>query len=166
MTLFQFEQDFADSLRCIPMTLRLKLDLCGIKLKLHQWAKFSLEERRKCVDWPSESPQDLEELRNHLRHLVRSICHEEAQEIPIDPQPEWQNPNQIPMAVQQKAQDLGIRLALDFWRNLHDIQRFALLKLSRSHHENKNFLPALREFGLKMARDGDCSYCKLPGSDR
>ncbi|HIK21084.1 MAG TPA: nitrate reductase associated protein [Synechococcus sp. M44_DOE_062] len=161
MALFQFEQDFADSLRCIPMSLRLKLDLCGIKLKLHQWAKFPLEERWKCVYWPSESPQDLQEFRSYLRQLVRSTCHEEVQEIPIDPQPEWQNPHQIPTAVHQKTQDLGIQLTLDFWRNLQDIQRFALLKLSRSHHENKNFLPALQEFGLKMARDGDNSYGQL-----
>ncbi|WP_439648941.1 nitrate reductase associated protein [Leptolyngbya ohadii] len=28
------------------------------------------------------------------------------------------------------------------------MQRFALIKLSRSQHENKNFLPALREFNL------------------
>ncbi len=44
---------------------------------------------------------------------------------------------------------MGIQLTPDFWRSLQDIQRFALLKLRRSHHENKNFLLALREFGLK-----------------
>jgi hypothetical protein len=26
--LFKFESDFVDSLRCIPMVVRLKLDLC------------------------------------------------------------------------------------------------------------------------------------------
>ncbi|MEN9210118.1 MAG: nitrate reductase associated protein [Thermostichus sp. DG02_2_bins_29] len=40
-------------------------------------------------------------------------------------------------------------ISLDFWKNLEDLQRFALIKLSRSNHENKNFLPALQEFGLK-----------------
>ncbi|WP_414520046.1 nitrate reductase associated protein [Synechococcus sp. H55.10] len=54
------------------------------------------------------------------------------------------------MSVQQKAQDIGIQLTPDFWRSLQDIQRFALVKLSRSHHENKNFLPALQEFGLEL----------------
>jgi len=33
---FEFEADFVDSLRCIPMHVRLKLDTC-IKLKLAQW---------------------------------------------------------------------------------------------------------------------------------
>jgi len=31
---FQFEADFVDSLRCIPMQVRFKLATCGIKLKL------------------------------------------------------------------------------------------------------------------------------------
>jgi hypothetical protein len=31
---------------------------------------------------------------------------------------------------------------------LTPLQRFALIKLTRSQHENNNFLPALIEFGL------------------
>ncbi len=149
MSLFQFEQDFADSLRCIPMSVRLKLDLCGIKLKLHQWAKFSPEQKQECVNWPWQTPEDIEEFGSHLRQLIRSTCHEEAKEVYPEPQPEWQNTERIPQSVQEKAEELRIQITLDFWRNLQDIQRFALIKLSRSNHENKNFLPALQEFGLK-----------------
>jgi Conserved nitrate reductase-associated protein (Nitr_red_assoc) len=35
---------------------------------------------------------------------------------------------------------------VDQWATLTPDQRFALLKLSRSNHENRNFLPALKEF--------------------
>ncbi len=149
MSLFQFEQDFADSLRCIPMSVRLKLDLCGIKLKLHQWGQFSTQQKQQFVSWPWQTPEDIEQFGSHLRQLIRSTCHEEAKEIPPDPQPEWQNIERIPQSVQEKAEELRIQITLDFWRNLQDIQRFALIKLSRSNHENKNFLPALQEFGLK-----------------
>jgi hypothetical protein len=34
------------------------------------------------------------------------------------------------------------------WAALSPLQRFALIKLSRSSHENSNFLPALKEFQL------------------
>jgi len=34
------------------------------------------------------------------------------------------------------------------WKNLNSLQRFALIKLTRGGHENENFIPALREFGL------------------
>ena len=150
MSLFQFEQDFADSLRCIPMSVRLKLDLCGIKLKLHQWGQFSAQQKQQCVNWPFQTPQDIEQFGRHLRQLIYSTCHEEAKEIPPDPQPEWQNTERIPVSVQQKAEELKVQITLNFWKNLQDLQRFALIKLSRSNHENKNFLPALQEFGFNL----------------
>lgn len=34
------------------------------------------------------------------------------------------------------------------WAALLPLQRFALVKLARSRHENENFVPAMREFGL------------------
>ena len=41
--LFDFERDFAGSLRCIPMVARQKLDIVGIKLSLRQWSRFTHE---------------------------------------------------------------------------------------------------------------------------
>ena len=35
-----------------------------------------------------------------------------------------------------------------FAGRLHQLERFVLVKLSRDHHDNLNFVPALREFGL------------------
>jgi hypothetical protein len=43
---------------------------------------------------------------------------------------------------------MGVNITLKQWQNLTPLQRFALLKLSHSSHENKNFLPALREFKI------------------
>jgi hypothetical protein len=34
------------------------------------------------------------------------------------------------------------------WIALSDLQRFALIKLSREGHKNEHFLPAVEEFGL------------------
>jgi hypothetical protein len=41
---FAFENDFVDTFRCIPMIVRYKLDTCGIKLKLPEWVKLSVDE--------------------------------------------------------------------------------------------------------------------------
>jgi hypothetical protein len=49
---FQFEADFVDSLRCIPMQVRMKLDTCGIKLKLTHWHQFTQQERQALVEMP------------------------------------------------------------------------------------------------------------------
>jgi len=50
--------------------------------------------------------------------------------------------------VQEKASELGVALTLTQWATLSADQRFALIKLSRSAHEHRNFLPALWEFQI------------------
>jgi hypothetical protein len=55
MTFFQFEADFVESLRCVPMQVRYKLDTCGVKLKLPDWNHFSQAERQQLVELPCET---------------------------------------------------------------------------------------------------------------
>jgi Conserved nitrate reductase-associated protein (Nitr_red_assoc). len=48
---YAFEQDFIGSWRCIPLCVRRKLDLAGVKLKLSHWLAMSQEQRQVLVDW-------------------------------------------------------------------------------------------------------------------
>jgi hypothetical protein len=43
---FGFEADFTSDLRCIPMAVRRKLDLAGVKLKLQHWSELGDAERQ------------------------------------------------------------------------------------------------------------------------
>ncbi|NJM47932.1 MAG: nitrate reductase maturation protein NarM [Alkalinema sp. RU_4_3] len=147
MTFFQFEQDFVESLRCIPMLVRYKLDSCGIKLKLHQWGAFSQADRQTLVSHPCDG-HSIEVYRDLLIAMIYDRTGETASELAIDPSPPWLDPTTIPTSVQTKAESVGVALRLQQWATLKPIQRFALIKLSRSTHENNNFLPALQEFGL------------------
>jgi hypothetical protein len=54
----------------------------------------------------------------------------------------------MPVTLQEKAQEIGITITLTQWENLTPLQRFALIKLSRPGHENKNFPRAIIEFNL------------------
>lgn len=148
MTLFQFEDDFVQSLRCIPMQVRLKLDTCGVKLKLAHWHELSLEERSALVEMPCDTEMEANAYRVYLQELVVRYTGEPAKELEIDPHPPWRNQEQVPSAVQSKAQSLEMVITTDQWAHLTPVQRFALLKLSRPSHENRNFLPAAKEFNL------------------
>jgi hypothetical protein len=143
---FVFEADFVDSLRCIPMLVRLKLDTCGIKLKLNQWNQFSQEERQTLVERPCNTEETTQEYRQFLRQLVQKHTGESATDLPVEENPPWMDNQNIPDSVRSKAQEFGIEITSHQWENLLPVQRFALIKLSRSSHENKNFIPALREF--------------------
>ena len=148
MSYFQFESDFVDSLQCIPMLVRMKLDNCGVKLKLVHWNQFSQAERQRLVDLPCQTDAETRAYKNFLQDLVTQKTGRSAKELAIDPHPPWLNDATIPQDVQTKAKELEIDLSLSQWSSLTPAQRFALIKLSRPSHENKNFIPALQEFGV------------------
>jgi hypothetical protein len=145
---FQFEADFVKSLRCIPMQVRYHLDMCGIKLKLPQWEKFDLADRQQLADHPTNNAAEIQNYRDLLVEMIRSRTGETATELPIDPAPPWSDMTVIPAAIQSRCSSAGLEISLEQWSGLSSLQRFALLKLSGSSHEQNNFVPALREFGL------------------
>ncbi|HEY9700854.1 MAG TPA: nitrate reductase associated protein [Allocoleopsis sp.] len=145
---FQFEGDFVDSLQCIPMSVRLKLDTCGIKLKLNQWNHFNREQRQVLIELPCNNSEEINTYRERLQELILGQTGTAASELPIDDHPQWLNTETIPIEVQEKAQEFNVNISLEQWEKLQPLQRFALIKLSRSSHENSNFLPAFKEFDL------------------
>ncbi|MGA7954883.1 MAG: nitrate reductase associated protein [Gloeobacterales cyanobacterium] len=145
---FQFEADFVEALRCVPMGVRLKLDTCGIKLKLSEWNKFSREQRKVLVEMPCQTDEEVNAYREHLQHLVLASTGHLPTKLTIEPHPEWANNTVIPSSVREQTKTLNVTFTLDQWAKLTPLQRFALIKLSRSDHENHNFLPALEEFHL------------------
>jgi hypothetical protein len=143
---FGFEADFVDSLRCIPMVVRFKLDTCGIKLKLAAWNHFNESERSQLVVLPCQEAAEIAAYRDYLGELIVRHTGEPPSNLPIDDHPAWLRDREIPMEVQEKARTFD--LTISQWANLTPLQRFALIKLTRSQHENTNFLPALQEFGI------------------
>ncbi len=148
MTFFDFEADFVDSLRCIPMIVRLKLDTCGVKLKLAEWNHFTQPECEQLVELPCEQPVEVDAYKEYVSKLIFQHTQNEASLLSIDPQPPWLNDREIPSSITIKASESQVKISLAQWANLTPLQRFALIKLTRSQHENNNFFPALTEFGL------------------
>lgn len=149
---FQFESDFVESLRCIPMQVRYKLDSCGVKLKLAHWNHFTPDDRALLVQLPCQTSAEAQAYRDRLHQIVAERTDLPVSDLPIDPNPEWLQAS-IPTSVQQKAQEFAVEITPAQWQALTPLQRFALIKLSRSGHENRNFLPALTEFHLLASSD-------------
>jgi hypothetical protein len=145
---FNFEADFVASLRCIPMQVRYKLDTCGIKLKLADWHQMSQAEREALVELPCTTETEIQSYRHSLEQLIFNRTGIPATQLPIDSDPAWMNSANVPASVLEQAQDIGITFTTQQWESLTPLQRFALIKLSRSGHENKNFPRAMAEFHL------------------
>lgn len=146
---FAFEADFARDFRCIPMVVRFKLDRVGIKLSLKQWTKIGYSNRRLLAELPCNS---LGETADYHRALVSMIERNSSGPIvtlPLDPAPSWADCMNVPDEVAAQASNAGVNPPTAAqWLKLDALQRFALVKLARSNHDNHNFAPAMCEFGI------------------
>ena len=146
---FNFEEDFIEkNVRCIPMIVRFKMDAAGIKLKLADWSKFKPEERIKLAVMPAATEEELFLYYSHLSQLVEKYTNSKATALAVASKPDWANLQNIPVMLDQKAKEFNLILTQEKWRTLTSLQRFALLKLCKPGHENKNFPKAIKEFNL------------------
>jgi hypothetical protein len=144
---FGFEADFTGDLRCIPMAVRRKLDLAGVKLKLQHWSELPENERGALLAW-ADDPAAIEALRKHLLARTASLSAGQAKELPRPVGEPWQQGERLPEVLAASCEQLGLELLPGGWAELSELQRFALVKLSHPGHEHRNLPRALAEFGL------------------
>jgi hypothetical protein len=152
--LFAFEADFVASLRCIPMAVRFKLDRAGIKLSLRQWSRFTRDDRQRLLAQACATPTEVEAYRDLLVELVADRAREAAKHLVDPPTDLWAQAPSVPGRVRDYAYSVGVHPPSDTqWAGLTILQRFVLAKLTRDNHDNVNFVPAMREFGLSPNAD-------------
>ena len=141
---FAFEQDFIGNWRCIPLCVRRKLDLSGVKLKLNHWLALTQDQRQQLVDWP-DTTDALHQLRDHLRQCTASMPDGRAKDLdPVTAAP-WQQVDQLPEEVADAAAARGVELTSTHWREIRELDRFALCKLVRPGHDHHNLAAAFNE---------------------
>jgi hypothetical protein len=147
--IFAFEQDFAGSLRCIPMIARFKLDLAGVKLTLRQWSQLDRPTRERLAHAGCWTAEEISNYRSTLIDDIRVQTDEPPKLFEPDPAPVWSDDARTAEAVVGWCARIGVAPPTDAqWRALSNLQRFTLTKLTRAGHDNDNFYPALVEFGL------------------
>jgi hypothetical protein len=146
---FDFEEDFVGAnIRCIPMVVRFKLDIAGIKLKLSEWSRFTAIDRLQLMQKFCMTDTQIASYRRYLQELIRVRTGKQATDLAIEKYPAWERCDGVPSELNEKAAEFNLNISEHQWRQLSNLQRFALLKLCRPGHENKNFARAIEEFGL------------------
>jgi hypothetical protein len=146
---FRFEVDFGGSLRCIPMSVRMKLDQAGIKLSLKQWNRIPPAERRELVERSCETAAETHAYREYLAKVIESHTRSPVEFVAVEASPPWADGGAVPERICEWARGVGVAPpTMRQWAALAPLQRFALFKLTRPGHSNENFLPAMREFSL------------------
>ena len=147
--IFEFERDFAGTMRCIPMAVRFNLDLCGIKLSLKQWSRFGREKRTGLAHELCVTDEQIHTYRNKLVAFIEALPGQKVTYLEDKLELPWDDVRQVPSQILSFAASSNIHgIEWRMWSRLTRLQRFAIYKLTRSSHDNNNFAPALREFGL------------------
>jgi hypothetical protein len=145
---FAFEGDTHASLACVPLVVRRKLDLAGLKISLAGWQALSREERLALCHLPVDDPGDLAVYREVLTGFASRAG------APLTPLAEGpSSPSQWTLdAVRARvAAKLGGADDLDAGRlaALTEEERYALFKLADPKREPGKLVAAMTELGLR-----------------
>ena len=141
---FEFEDEFIGDLRCIPLCVRRKLDLIGLKLKLQHWQELSHNDKSKIVFW-SDSIEELDELKSYLIDKTSYSRIGQAKEILISKDEPWLLSDKVPKSIDVEVNKYKFQISQRIWSNLSELERFALCKLTRPGHEHRNLIKAFQE---------------------
>jgi hypothetical protein len=138
---FAFEGDVHETLATIPLAVRRKLDLAGLKLSLAGWTALSRAERLAVCHLPVDSGVDLEVYREALRGFAERAGHPVValDSGPVDAA-SW-GPARVPAAV-------AARVSEKDWARLSDEARYALVKLGEPRRGPEKLALALAELGF------------------
>ena len=142
---FQYEAEFYPELSRLPLHVRMKLDLTGIKLSLKQWLAFSFEERKVVCHLPVESEEELDAFVTYMNSLCRRYHDSAAQTFPPVTPALWDTPGHIPEPVVKNSRNSGQAITLEEWTHWQFHQRYALYKTAVSKNEPEKFLAVLAE---------------------
>lgn len=142
---FHYEAALYPDLDRIPLHVRMKLDVTGVRLSLKHWLAFHIEERTIICHLPVDHEDEKHAFINYLIFLCQQYCGGPAQMLPpIDPS-FWEISDQVPRPVLERCSDNGDSVALKEWIGWSSHQRYGLYKTAISKSEPENFFAVLDE---------------------
>jgi hypothetical protein len=145
---YQHESDIYPSLSRIPLHVRMKLDLTGIKIALKDWLAFSIEERTVLCHLPVESAEEKQVFASYVDFLSRRYRGAPAATTAAMSSSLWNDRLEVPVAVAGKRAAQTLPVTVEEWRRWNFHQRYALYKTALSQSDPEQFfavLKALRE---------------------
>lgn len=152
---FYYEAEFYPSLSRIPLDVRMKLDLTGVKISLKEWLAFDFAERAALCHLPCQSPDERQAFIGYLDFLSRkyfdgpvvvtnaldSALWDKAQL----PEPVRKNPGSVHGVTPQE------------WSGWKFHERYALYKTALSQSQPEAFAQVLKQLrDQTAAADNPC----------
>jgi hypothetical protein len=157
---FRFEGEIYNSLNCLPMAVRRKMDRAGIKMSLLQWQQLTRPERLAICHLPADTDEETEAMRSFVNEAVIARSGSAPGELSAEKRNVAEPPVVPPARLVERARGFGFDLAQADWDGLDDDARYALVKLGDGAEPGLNLEAALTELLGDWDRDAD------PASER
>ena len=142
---YQYESDIYPSLSRIPLDVRMKLDVTGIKISLKDWLAFDIEERNVLCHLPVETDEEKKTFASYLDFLSRRYHGEPIAMTAAMSNSLWNNAHQVPRTVAGKNAPQIPPVTVEEWRRWKSHQRYALYKTALSQSDPEQFFAVLKE---------------------
>lgn len=143
---YQYESETYPSLSRIPLHVRLKLDVTGIKISLKDWLAFSIEERTVLCHLPVETEEEKQAFASYLDFLSRRYRGEPVATTAAMSSSLWDSAHRVPEPVAGKSAPQIPPVTVEEWRRWKSHQRYALYKTALSQSDPEQFFAVLKEF--------------------
>ena len=143
---FKFEDELHESLQCVPMAVRRKLDRVGLKVGLEQWKSLDHGERLAICHIPTESADEREALAAFIREAIARRFGVEPKQLSDAQRASAEPPATAPAQLVAHARELGFDVTAAVWSRLDGEERFALIKMGDMATPSHNLGAALKEF--------------------
>ena len=141
---YDYEAEFYHSLSRLPLDLRRKLDVTGVKLSLKTWLSFSVEERTVLCHLPCDSHEEQSAFTAYLEFLASRYGSAPIEITEKLSDSLWDS-SQVPQPVRQKSASLDRAVTLDQWRGWQSHDRYALYKTAVSKSQPEAFAQVLKQ---------------------
>jgi hypothetical protein len=143
---YRHESDIYPSLSRIPLHVRMKLDVTGIKISLKDWLAFSIEERTVLCHLPVQTEEEKQAFASYLDFLSRRYRGEPVAKTEAMSDSLWDSVLQVPATVARKSASQIPPVTIEEWRRWKSHQRYALYKMALSQSDPEQFFAVLKEF--------------------
>jgi hypothetical protein len=147
---FKFEDEMHESLQCVPMAVRRKLDRVGLKIGLEQWKALDRGERLAICHIPTDSGEECDALALFIRETMMRRFGVEPKQLSNAARASAEPPATPPNQLVAHAREAGFNLSGPIWAHLDADERFALMKMGDLAKPSHNLAAALKEFRVPV----------------
>jgi len=146
---YDYEAEFYPTLTRLPLDVRRKLDVTGIKISLKDWLSFSLEERTVLCHLPCEHDVERQVFTGYMDFLAGRYLGKTTEKTERMASALWSK-MVVPEAVAQRSTNLERAVTADEWRRWPSYHRYALYKSAVSKQQPEAFEHVLHQLRNSM----------------